>query len=369
MSESPHPFLAQLRIAMGLTRYTLRATTRNQVGYFFSFVFPLVFVIAFGLIGNSRLSIRLGIDPALDASSEVMRALEQQTASPETPIDLVREPRAELERQLSRGRIAAILAPPQEQGASITVVGSNGNPVGRAAAEAYLRGLLSDMSLRAAGIQQPAYRLQSQEIAGKGFRHIDFILPGQIGFAMLSLATFGVGYTLAMLRKILVLKRMLATTAEPITIVVAQCLSRSVQGVIQTAVLIAVGVVLFKFTLARGWITYLDMLLLSFFGLLAFLGFGILICNLAKDEQTLPVALNLFNLPQVILAGVFFPIDGMPRWVQVIGNNLPLAYLNTSLRRVATDGATLLDVWPYMAGMLAWAVVAYVLAARTFRTE
>ena len=35
----------------------------------------------------------------------------------------------------------------------------------------------------------------------------------------------------------------------------------------------------------------------------------------------------------------------------------------------ALDGAGLLELWPYLLGMTAWAALAYVLAARTFRTE
>jgi ABC-2 type transport system permease protein len=367
--------VSQLRIGAGLAKYVLKATFRNKAGYFFSFVFPLVFVLIFGMLGNVRQVVRLGVAEGFDRGGAVYRAIEAvaaEEAGAAGAVELVRGSEAELRRKLRYGQIAGILAPDgapdgtSAAGVALVTAGSGSN---RAMAEGILNGVLAELSLRAAGVERPAYRLVRRELPGKAIRHIDFILPGQIGFAMLSLATFGIAYNLATLRKTLVLKRMFATAVKPITFVVAQGLSRSVQAVLQTAVLIAVGVGAFGFTLSQGWASFAAMLFLAFLGILAFIGFGILLSNLADDDHSLPVVLNLFNLPQVLLAGVFFPIDGLPGWVQAVGNNLPLAYLNISLRQVALEGSSLPQVWPYLLGMFAWAAAAYVLAARTFRTE
>jgi ABC-2 type transport system permease protein len=360
---------SQIRMGAGLTRYVLKATFRNKAGYFFSFIFPVVFVVAFGLLGTSRPVLKLGISATLDGQDPVIQALEQMASEREAPIELVRGSDRELERQLRQGRIAGIIAREGRFKGKVAVITSSGSPHGGAAAENILKGILADLNLRAAGIARPSFQVERREIAGQRSRFIDFALPGQIGFSMLSLATFGVGFTLSTLRKTLVLKRLLATAVYPLTFVVALCLGRSVQAVVQAAAIIAIGVFAFGFSLAHGWITFLEMLLLSFLGIMAFLGYGILISNVARDEQTLPVVLNLFNLPQVVLGGVFFPIDTMPPWLQAIGSNLPLAYLNISLRKAAGEGLGLVQLWPYLLGMFAWGVVAYLLAARTFHTE
>lgn len=360
---------SQLRIGLGLTKYVLKATLRNKAGYFFSLLFPLIFVAVFGLFGSARQSIRLGVPDGMDRNNPVYQAVEARAAAGDSPLELVHGSEADLEARLRQGRIAGILEPAAGTPGSVTLVVPQGSGVGETPAESYLRALLDEMSLRAAGVARPAFQLSRREAPGRAPRHFDFILPGQIGFSMLSLATFGIAYNLSTLKKTLVLKRMFASAVRPITFVVALGLSRSVQAVVQTAVILALGVIAFRFPLARGLWTAGEMLLLSFFGILSFFGFGILMTNLADDDHSLPVVLNLFNLPQVLLAGVFFPIDGMPAWLQLVGNNLPLAYLNTSLRKAALEGAGLLSLWPYLAGMLAWSLVAYVLAAKTFKTE
>lgn len=371
MTASPPPPVAasQVQVGFGLAKYILRATFRNKAGYFFSFIFPLVFVLVFGMLGNGRTRVRLGVPTDHNRTNPVYAQVENATQAADSPLELVSDSRPALEDQLRRGKIAGILADGPGSPATVTLVTADRPSRDRELVESYLQGLVASMSLRAAGVTQPAFQLARSAVPGRAHRHIDFILPGQIGFSMLSLATFGIAYNLATLRRTLVLKRMFATAVRPLTFVVAQGLSRSLQAVIQAAVLILVGVVAFQFTLVNGWVTLLQMLGLSFLGILSFIGFGILMSNVAEDEHTLPVVLNLFNLPQVLLAGVFFSIDDLPAWIQVIGNNLPLSYLNNSLRKVALDGAGLLEVWPYLLGMFAWAAVAYVLAARTFKVE
>jgi ABC-type multidrug transport system permease subunit len=43
-----------------------------------------------------------------------------------------------------------------------------------------------------------------------------------------------------------------------------------------------------------------------------------------------------------------------------------LSFVVTSLREIAVNGATLLQIIPSIAGLLAWAIVALVLAIRLF---
>ena len=360
---------SQLRIGLGLARYILKSTLRNKAGYFFSFVFPLVFVVVFGLFSNARQSVKIGVAPGVDAGTPLFSAITAAASAPDAVFELVHGSEDDLRDRLRLGQIAGIVEPAPGSTAGLTLVTAGGSGRDKTTVQAFVRGLVDEMNLRAAGVTQPPFQLQQRELPGRMLRHIDFILPGQIGFSMLSLATFGIAYNLASLRKTLVLKRMFATSVKPLTFVVAQGLSRSVQAVIQAAIILVVGVAAFGFHLEHGWATVLLMLGLSFLGILSFIGFGILMSNVAADEQTLPVMLNLFNLPQVLLAGVFFSTEGAPEWVRAIGDNLPLSYLNTALRKAALEGAGLLQVWPYLLGMFVWAAITYVLAARTFKPE
>ncbi len=363
-SKAPSQFL----IAWGLTKYALKATLRNRSSLVFSLIFPLVFVAIFGSIGGGGGKISLGILDSLNKNQPIYQAIRTVASENNSPIKLVSDTETNLKIQLNQSKLGAILEPSGSV-TSLKVVTSTANPQGGSAAVTFLNGILSQLNLHAAGVTKPTFTVTSQDVAGKQYRYIDFALPGQIGFSLISIATFGIAFPLITLRKTLVLKRIFATAARPITFVVSQCLARSVQAMLQAAVILGVGIWGFHFTLAHGWITGVELFVISFLAVLAFLGFGILIGNIARDEQSLPIAINLFNLPQILLAGVFFPIDTLPKWVQNIGNNLPLAYLTTAMRKISNDGASLITVWPYILGIIAWGVVAYLIASRIFKSE
>jgi len=359
---------SQLAITWGLTKYALRASIRNKGSLVFGLLFPIAFILVFGFFSNASSKISIGIDGTLNKNTTIYQTLAKIAGEPNSPIELEEGSAADLEKKVGDSKLDGALENPATD-TTVTIVTSNGNIQGAGAVQSFMSGLLSQMNLKAAGVTTPVYTTTSKEVSGRSYRYIDYILPGQIGFSLLSLATFGVAFSFITLRRTLVLKRLFATSVNPLSFVLSQALSRSVIAIAQALIILLTGIKAFQFSLAHGWITGVYMMLLAAFGVLSFLGFGILIANIARDEQSAPLAINLFNLPQMLLAGVFFPTDTLPLWIQKIGNNLPLAYLNNAMRKIAIEGAGIKEVYPYLLGLVAWSAIAYYLAARTFKEE
>jgi ABC-2 type transport system permease protein len=201
------------------------------------------------------------------------------------------------------------------------------------------------------------------------FKTIDFILPGQLGFSLLSAGVFGVAFMFFNLRNQMVLKRFFATPIRKGFIVMGEALSRVIFQMITAIVIITVGYFLFDFTLIHGVSTFLQMLALSFIGLLVFMGFGFIISGLAKNDSSIAPFANLITLPQFLLCGTFFSISVFPSWLQPISKALPLTHLNTAMRSVAFEGQNLWQVRWEIAILLAWGIVAYAIAIKVFRWE
>jgi len=162
---------------------------------------------------------------------------------------------------------------------------------------------------------------------------------------------------------------MFATPTRRITILLAQGTSRLFIALIQTTLILGVGVIAFHFYMPHGIITFLELLLLSAIGLSAFLGFGYFMAGLANDENSAGPLVNLITLPQLLLSGTFFSTDAFPKWVQPIANNLPLSYFNIAIRKITIEGQDITSTWPYILGLLAWGIGMYILAAKTFKWE
>ncbi len=171
------------------------------------------------------------------------------------------------------------------------------------------------------------------------------------------------------LRNTLVLKRFFATPINRTFIVLGEGLSRVLFSLITAVVIIIIGRLFFGFTLVHGVQTFLEMMVLSFIGLLVFMGFGFIVSGLAKSDSSIPPFANLITLPQFLLGGTFFSIEAFPKWLQPISRALPLTHLNTAMRSVAFEGLNLWDVKNEIGILLLWGVVAYAIAIKVFRWE
>ncbi|MEO8174561.1 MAG: ABC transporter permease, partial [Sediminibacterium sp.] len=206
-------------------------------------------------------------------------------------------------------------------------------------------------------------------VPGRIYRTIDFILPGQLGFSLLSSGVFGVAFLFFNLRQQLVLKRFYATPIKRSYIVLGETLSRVIFQMMTAVIIIGVGHFLFKFTLVNGIETFLSIMLLSFLALILFMGFGFIVSSVSKNESSIPPFANLITMPQFLLAGTFFSIDAFPSWLQPLCRVLPLTHFNNAMRNIAFEGASLASCWKELGIIGIWTVVLYTVAFKTFKWE
>jgi ABC-2 type transport system permease protein len=363
MNKSP----SQLRAFLALTWYAFRAQTRNPASFAFGFIFPIVFISIFGLIGGSTPKITVGIPIQSDQTNPIVMSVKNQSF-----ITIEQGSLTELQAKINEGKMAGavdVKATGEQGSYVVNVYASSGYPQEAAALRALVNGVVDKTNLQLAGVLSPAISVTEKEISGRKPRYIDFALPGQIGFSLLSTAIFGTVFGLIYLKKAGILKRMFATPTRALTILLSQGASRLITSTVQVVLILAIGVFLFKFHLPHGLQTFGELMLISVLGLIAFLGFGYLIAGLSNDENAASPLTNLITLPQFLLSGTFFSTENLPTWLQPIANNLPLSYFNTAVRKVTTEGGSLPDTWPYLIGLMLWGIAVYLLAAKTFKWE
>lgn len=356
----------QLRAYVALAWYAFKAQIRNPATFAFGFLFPVVFISIFGLIGSGNQQMTIGLPTDTNMNNSIVQVLQKQQF-----VILDKEDTSSLENKLKSGKLASIIRINNKETNhyTIQITTSSANPQATAAVTSLMRGIVDQLNLQLAHVTNPAITLSQNEISGRAFRYIDFALPGQIGFSLLSTAIFGTVFGLIFLKKSLVLKRMFATPTRALTMLLAQGTSRLIIALLQTLLILLIGIVVFKFYLPHGFATFVALLIISTIGLISFLGFGYFFAGIANDENSAGPLVNLVTLPQFLLSGTFFPTDNLPIWLQPIANNLPLSYFNTAVRNITTEGQSITTTWPYLLGLLAWGIVMYLLAAKTFRWQ
>lgn len=364
---------SQVRAMLAITKASFRSIFRSPSAVVFSFAFPLIFILVFGFVGgNSRISMKISFTKQSDTTNPVFLALKNIEG-----IIIVNKPEKELAEDLERGRITAIVDI-QKNGLAmspaylISIKTSEAvNPQNTAVLQAMLNGIIGRVD-KAKYPETPTIAQVNQKVEsvkGRTYKTIDFILPGQLGFSLLSAGVFGVAFVFFNLRQTLVLKRFFATPINRSYIVLGEGLSRILFQLITSIVILLIGHFVFGFTLVHGFTTFLELLFLSFLGLMVFMGFGFIVSGLSKSESSIPPFANLITLPQFLLAGTFFSIEAFPKWLQPICKVLPLTHLNNAMRNVAFEGAHLTDCGIEIGVLLLWGLVAYTVAIKVFRWE
>ena len=366
---------SQARAMLAITKASLRAIFRSPSAVVFSFVFPFIFILVFGFIGDGGgvPVYKIAIDKNCDTTNALYDSIKTSNR-----IKIVRfENDKDLRSSLVKGKIAGILKitkPNAQSSAYQYAIKTTSASDDKWPQVIPILNTISDKINNSKFADRPSYvmadRLQpiNREVV-REYKTIDFILPGQLGFSLLSSGVFGVAFMFFNLRNTLVLKRFFATPISRTHIILGEGLARVIFQMVTAIVIILAGYYIFGFTLVNGFRTLMEMLLLSFIGLIIFMGLGFIVSGLAKSDSTIPPFANLITLPQFLLGGTFFSVEAFPKWLQPISKALPLTHLNTAMRAVAFEGQNLWDVRSEIGILLLWGIVVYIVAIKVFKWE
>lgn len=366
-NQHSFPSYSHTKAILALAKASFRSIMRSPSAVVFTLAFPLIFILVFGFLGGGRTKIDVAIAPGSDLHNPIIIALEKAEI-----IRLIKnESLANINNNLEKGNYDALI--------SITK-NTNGVPayftnVTYTSASLdkgnILKSVLNELSyhLNTQNLKPTVTEIRASTVTGRLYRQIDFILPGQLGFSLLSTGVFGTAFVFFSLRQNLVIKRFFATPVKRSSIVLGEAIARIGFALLGALIIILIGHFGFKFTLVHGALTVLNMLILATMGLIVFMGFGFVVSGLAKSESTIPPISNIITLPQFLLSGTFFSIEAFPSWLQPISKALPLTYLNDAMRKVAFEGAGIWDVKQQILIMLLWGLGIYAVAVKTFKWE
>lgn len=357
---------------MAVSRASLLAMLRSPTSVVFSLVFPIIFIVVFGaMVDTNAVQVNLALSPNCDTSNVLYQAIERIQI---LKLKRYSDPDAMMS-DLAKGRLAGILdiLPENPPNAlpkyRVQLITSNSSSDKFPVLESAIHEVVSNGNSRISPGNFSFASLEVRKIPGRVYRSIDFILPGQLGFSLLMAGVFSSAFLLFNLRQGLVLKRFFATPVKRSYLILGEMLSRLFFQVIGFMIMVALGYFVFHFTLVNGWITFLEMLLFSILGLLIFMGMGFIISGVLENESSIAPVANTITLPQILLCGLFFPVDNYPYWLASFCRVLPLTFFVDGLRKIAFEGAHIWQMPVQLTGLVCWAVVISVATVRFFRWE
>ncbi len=369
---------SQFNAFLALLKASFRSILSNPSALFFSFLFPVIFIFIFGSFGNGNgVHYRIALSGNADTANEVYDSIK---ANPLITILYFKNPDGSTDTTarriaLEKDKISAIVGIKRISDSSgavhyvilDTLTNASGNAV------AAFQQIFSNIS----------NKIALKKIAGKGmppvipyvysvraYRNIDFVLPGMLGFSVLFSTLFGISFIFFQFRQQLVLKRFYATPVSRINILLGIGISRLVFQLINVVMLISLGYFFLDFTLIHGFVTFIEMTTITILMLLLLLGVGLIFSSIVKTDTSIPLLINLFAFPQMLLSGTFFPIEVFPKWLQTICLwGLPLTQFNDAMRKISFTGLHFWDCWKELGILGIWMVIIYFIAIKVFKWE
>jgi ABC-2 type transport system permease protein len=161
------------------------------------------------------------------------------------------------------------------------------------------------------------------------------------------------------------LEQLIVTPVRPWELIVGKLVPFAVIGMLDLCLVAALVRFVFGVPM-RGSFALLFGLTTLF--LLNTLGLGLLASSSVRtQQQAMLVSAYCLMVPMIYLSGLIFPIENMPRPIQIATYVVPLRYFNNIIRGVFLKGSGIDVLWPDALALLGIGTVVLAVAALRFR--
>ncbi|SMD01112.1 ABC transporter permease [Lentzea albidocapillata] len=330
---------------------------RDKVTLFFTFLFPLMFLVIFGLIlrdaGADKPRIALVGDGPIVSALRDSGALELESYN---DVDAA-------VRKVKDGDLPAALI---IRGQQVDVRFAQSDQVQSAIVLGIVNGFVDRANLAATG-QPPTFTFAAEKVEDASLKPIQFLTPGILSWGVAVSAVFGSALTLVSWRRKQVLRRIRLAPISTTSVLSSRILVSAGVALVQGAIFIGVASLpVFGLQLSGQWWLAIPLLLL---GTIAFFALGMLVGAFAKTEEAASAAANIVVLPMAFLSGTFFPVDQAPAWLQTVSKIFPLRHMNDGMLDVLVRGKGIEALVVPGAILVGFSLVVGFVASRVFKWE
>ena len=209
----------------------------------------------------------------------------------------------------------------------------------------------------------PMFKLVIEDVKSRTLSYIDFLLPGIMAFMLMNLSIAGSGFNVVEFRRRGILKRLFVTPIKPIDFVIAIVIARMVIVLGQLSIIFSFALFILDANIVGSIFNLYFVIML---GVLMFLTLGFSLGSLAKSQESVGVMATIFIYPQLVLSGVFFPLESLPLFIQPFAEILPLSLVADAMRSIANDGLQLFDIIRNFIGIALWIVIGMIISTKLF---
>lgn len=345
---------------VALTKKEMKKTIRQPAALFLIFLFPIVFVFAFGAsfggLGGGQPVYQIGV-VNMDQAAPPQSSLLFIDALKDIDILNIQTygDNQTAQNELSQGRIQAVMIipatfsqslesyriapndPSKWTNASVSLYLDKGSIVATQAIPPIIKQVLTAFIGQSQQAFPSPINLKTTSLEVKQTSTLDFLAPGMFTFASIFLIMI-VAQSFTEDRENGMMKRIRISPTTPTDFMLSQVISYLVIALIQ-AILVFVMVYLMGFRPNVGTSVYVFAFILVLIFSLSNVGFGLIIATISKSSSVATGLSFIFVLPQLFL-GTFVGAS-LSSAAQIAGKFVPSYYVTDALTSLFLRGATI----------------------------
>ncbi len=340
-----------------LSTAMVKGFVRDKATLFFTFVFPLMFLVVFGLLFRDAGTEKIKLGAVGDGP--VIAALEDTGAVEIERFDT-------LDAGVAKVRGGDLPGLVEATGDRVVLRFAASNQAQAGTVQGLVAGVTQALNVAESG-GPPKYDFSAEQVEDASLKPIQYLTPGILSWGIAITAVFGASLTLVNWRRKQVLRRLRLAPVSATTILSSRIVVTIGVAILQAVLFVGVASLpVFGLKLSGAWWLAIPVFLA---GITAFFSIGMLVGSFCKTEEAASGAANIVVLPMAFLSGTFFPIDQAPPWLQTVSKVFPLRHMNDGMMDFLVRGKGAEALVVPCAVLVGFTLVVGFVAAKVFSWE
>jgi ABC-2 type transport system permease protein len=366
-----NPTLDMILRIWAITKKELKQIRRDVRTLIIMFVFPIFMLVLFGYAVNFDVtSIKIGVYDR--EKSEISRQF-VQSLQKSGYFDIVSyfDNQNEINKALDEKRVQSVIVIPDDlskkfynkEDAKIQYLidGVDGNTATIImnylnAATLNLSGHYQNEVLARSGINiYSPVDLQPRFWFNPDLKSSQFLIPGLIGAILIILTVVLTAIAIVREKELGTIEQINVSPVNGIELLLGKIIPYILVSLFISVLILIAGHFIFEVQLKGNFLLLFCTVLLYLF---ACLNIGILVSTIADSQQVAFQMGMLFSmLPSMLLSGFIFPIQSMPKVLQILTNISPTKFFLVALRDILIKGAGIEAFWEQLVYLLIYALI------------
>ncbi|HOO33760.1 MAG TPA: ABC transporter permease [Thermotogota bacterium] len=330
-----------MKLTLGMLKAFMISRIRDKSALFWTLAFPIMFLIIFGLAfgGTSTTSVSTGteeiryailIDEDIDASveKEILDASDKLNLKPlsvDSELNLKQSVEYSLDNVDFGIRLFKVDGKWRVKGYY------NADDVTRLQMyEALVQNLVTELRKELAGFENILnVKTVNKEFSDEPITSTGYIMSGVIAVSITLSGITALIVSFGYYRKQNIIKRLLSTPLKGSQFLAADIINNLIISLATIIIILIFAKLIFSVSF------HINLLYLSvtyFTSMFLMMGLGGLFLLIFREPNAAMNIANVFSTIMMFFAGVYFPLELLPKWLQGVGAALPMTYIAQNIR-------------------------------------